>query len=111
MTDAYFAGSVQCTLSEPSFLKVELYYKLYYHLFLEASARGLSVSDLATQLLKTHLGGGDILSKLKKLSEDYPKLATPEKAAILVLANAMTVVLLKKDFEEKKLGKMGTVYA
>lgn len=92
---------------------------LFEYLRREADKRGISPSETASQLILAHLGLSDekqlvplLQSKISRLHQSYkpstekPIRISQEELLIVILANALTIIELKKFYATSSTSKM-----
>lgn len=101
------AGSVHIRLAEPlNNIELDVYPKLFGKMALYAQKDGwASIVEFASDLLKKHLGCEDVINGLEKYTQEHH--ITIEGAALNILANALTIIMLREhlSFRKKKVSK------
>jgi len=96
------AGSVHIRLSEPLNIELDVYPKLFGKLAVYANKYGwASIVEFASYLLKKHLGYEDVLNGLEKYTQEHHNI-TIEGAALNILANALTIIMLREHISFRK---------
>lgn len=102
-TTEEIAGSVHIRLSEPLNIELDVYPKLFGKLAVYAHKYGwASIVEFASYLLKKHLDLGceDVLNGLEKYTQEHH--ITIEGAALNILANALTIIMLREHISFRK---------
>ncbi len=100
-TTEEIAGSVHIRLSEPLNIELDVYPKLFGKLAVYAHKYGwASIVEFASYLLKKHLGYEDVLNGLEKYTQEHH--ITIEGAALNILANALTIIILREHISFRK---------
>lgn len=100
MREEEIAGSVHIRLAEPlNNIELAVYPKLFGKLAVYAQKDGwTSIVEFASDLLKKHLkhlGCEDVLNGLEKYTQEH-HITTIEGAALNILANALTIIMLRE---------------
>ena len=107
MREEEIAGSVHIRLAEPlNNIELDVCPKLFGKLAVYAQKDGwTSIVEFASDLLKKHLDLGceDVLNGLEKYTQEH-HITTIEGAALNILANALTIIMLREhlSFRKKK---------
>ena len=107
MIETELAGNVRIRLAQPFDMELDVYPKLYGALAVYAlKNQYLNTVDFATSLLEKGLladngGYGDALLFLRKYVDRY-HFNTIQEAAINILANGVTILILKEYISIKR---------